>query len=68
MRHEQDAGTVVDVRIIVHIDQLMAGDLLLLNPTVKHRDEIAETHRLRISDKQFDADFVKVHVESAFVT
>jgi hypothetical protein len=34
---------------------------MLLNPTVKHRDEIADIHRLWVGDEYFDADFVKVH-------
>jgi hypothetical protein len=40
----------------------MALDLPLLDPALKHRDQIMEVHHLRIGDKDFDADFVKVHL------
>jgi head-tail adaptor len=68
MRDEQDTGAIMDVRVVMRVDQEMARDFLLLNPTVKYRNEITETHRLRVGHEYLDADFVKVHVESASVT
>jgi len=34
----------------MHVDQLMTLYFLLLNPTVKHRNEITKMYRLRVRD------------------
>jgi hypothetical protein len=61
VRNKKDAGTVVDMTVVMDIDQQMSGKILSLNPTVKDGDKSTQAHRCGISGEKLDPKFMNFH-------